>query len=177
MPTKEKDKIIFLKDKVLHSSAGGFVFFEARDHVLYVALLKTKVGHFVIPKGHLQIGESAQNAAIREIKEELGINIRLNPIGHIGQSKYKFKNKGKRIHYKTVDIFAFAVKRRVPLFPETAEGLIGAEWFRAEDALKKIEFDKKLLLKSIGAYYAHFYNLSDLPLIVSSEISASIPPA
>ncbi|MFA5013446.1 MAG: NUDIX domain-containing protein [Candidatus Paceibacterota bacterium] len=158
MPEETKDKIIFLKDKVLHQSAGGFVFFESADHVLYVALLKTKPGKFVIPKGHLKVGEGAAGAALREIKEELGINIRLNIIDKIGESRYQFKkHNDEKTHFKKVNIFVMYVKKRVNLVPEVGGGVGGAEWLRAEDALKKIAFDKPLLLKAIATYYSHFY--------------------
>lgn len=55
-----------------------------------------------LPKGHVEAGESAEQAAVREIIEETGIHGRVvRPIGTID---YWFAADGRRIH-KTVHHF------------------------------------------------------------------------
>jgi 8-oxo-dGTP pyrophosphatase MutT (NUDIX family) len=151
--TKKKDKIIFLKDKILHESAGGFVFYESHLNDLYVALLKNDKGKFVLPKGHIQKGESPESAALREIKEELGIKPFLKLIGFVGQSRYKFQDyTDKRMHFKRVNLFVFSSKKMANLLPQTSEGFVDAKWLKVEDAVRKLAFDKKLLLKAATIY-------------------------
>ncbi len=153
----KKDKIIFLKDKVLHQDAGGFVFYESENKNLYVALLKNERGKFVIPKGHIQHGETPAFASQREIKEELGLSMHLNPIGFVGQSRFKYKDYDEdKMHFKRVNVFVFFIRKMALLSPQKEEGYIEAKWLKVEDALKKIAFDKTLLNKAIDAYRAYF---------------------
>jgi len=153
MNSNKKDKIKFLKDKILHQSAGGFVFYESQIGALYVALLENEKGKFVLPKGHIQEGESAEAAALREIKEELGIKTYLKLIGFAGQSRYRFKDyDDKRIHFKRVNLFVFSSPKMANLSALKKEGFINAKWLKTEDALRKLAFDKKILIKAIDLY-------------------------
>lgn len=52
-----------------------------------------------LPKGHLEAGESPQQAAIREVEEETGIQGEI--VGELGVIDYWFVAEGRRIH-KTV---------------------------------------------------------------------------
>lgn len=49
--------------------AGGVVFNQAGE----VLLLRDRMGYWVFPKGHVDQGESLEQAAIREVQEETGI--------------------------------------------------------------------------------------------------------
>ncbi|MFM1779617.1 MAG: hypothetical protein RIS51_762 [Actinomycetota bacterium] len=85
-------------------SAGGLVL--AADNSAKVAIIshKNRGGHaaWVIPKGHIEKGESAEQAAVREVFEETGIEAEI--IEKIGEISYSFKASGKRIE-KTVHHF------------------------------------------------------------------------
>lgn len=52
--------------------AGGIIFWNGD-----VVLRKTAKGEFVFPKGHIESGESAEEAALREVKEETGLICRV----------------------------------------------------------------------------------------------------
>jgi len=54
--------------------AGGIVFKCVDDVPRYlVVTAKTNASHWVLPKGHLEPGETPEAAAIREVREETGI--------------------------------------------------------------------------------------------------------
>ncbi len=55
-----------------------------------------------LPKGHLEAGETAQDAAVREVEEETGIRGRI--LAPLGSIDFWFVAEGKRIH-KTVHHF------------------------------------------------------------------------
>lgn len=55
-----------------------------------------------LPKGHLEEGETVQQAAVREVREETGIDGRV--IGELGVIDYWFVVENRRIH-KTVHHF------------------------------------------------------------------------
>jgi 8-oxo-dGTP pyrophosphatase MutT (NUDIX family) len=52
-----------------------------------------------LPKGHLEQGESPQDAAVREVEEETGIHGRI--VGPLGSIDFWFTAAGRRVH-KTV---------------------------------------------------------------------------
>jgi hypothetical protein len=52
-----------------------------------------------LPKGHIEAGESAEQAAVREVAEETGIDGRI--IGRLGTIDFWFMADGRRVH-KTV---------------------------------------------------------------------------
>ena len=85
------------------TSAGGVVVKDDDD--LQVCLIRP-IGRRVwgLPKGGLEQGESAQEAAVREVSEETGIDGVIN--GELGSIDYTFYSRGEgtRIH-KTVHYY------------------------------------------------------------------------
>ncbi len=94
--------------KVEETSAGGLIIDRSRS-ALNAALIARhdRRGRLLwsLPKGHVEPGETAQEAAIREVEEETGIRGRvLAPLGTID---FWFVADGRRIH-KTVHHFLLA---------------------------------------------------------------------
>ncbi len=148
------DKIKIKKNKVFHESAGGYVFFnDFRRNNLYVAILKKKDGKFFIPKGHIKKDENPEEASLREVKEELGINTELERIGKVGINKYSFfLDNDKREHKKIVHLYAYFSKEKIEIKPLIREDFIKAEWMIVSRAKKKIIFDKTNLQKAINIF-------------------------
>ena len=88
--------------KVEETSAGGLVVDRA-DGAPRVALIGRvdRRGRLLwsLPKGHLEDGETAEDAAIREVEEETGIRGRV--VASLGTIDYWFVAEDRRIH-KTV---------------------------------------------------------------------------
>ena len=57
-------------------SCGGVVFTRRDDEILYV-IIRHRGGHCGFPKGHMETGETEQQTALREIREEVGLNVSL----------------------------------------------------------------------------------------------------
>jgi 8-oxo-dGTP pyrophosphatase MutT (NUDIX family) len=55
-----------------------------------------------LPKGHLEVGETAEQAAVREVEEETGITGAI--LGVLGTIDFWFVAEGRRVH-KTVHHF------------------------------------------------------------------------
>lgn len=68
--------------------------------VPFVAVIKRKsrAGRYewCLPKGHLEFGETAAEAAVREVSEETGIDTSI--VCHISSVDYWFSGSGVRIH-------------------------------------------------------------------------------
>lgn len=88
--------------KVEETSAGGLVV-DHQGGTAVVALIGRldRRGRLLwsLPKGHLEAGETAEDAAIREVEEETGIRGRV--VASLGTIDYWFVAQDRRIH-KTV---------------------------------------------------------------------------
>ncbi|WP_037363565.1 NUDIX hydrolase [Amycolatopsis orientalis] len=85
------------------TSAGGLVVDPEREHAVLIGRLD-RHGRLLwsLPKGHIEDGETVEQTAVREVKEETGISARvLQPLGTID---YWFVAQQRRVH-KTVHHF------------------------------------------------------------------------
>ena len=61
---------------VFEKSCGG-VLFSREGGALRYLIIRHRGGHCGFPKGHTEAGESEQETALREIREEVGLNVSL----------------------------------------------------------------------------------------------------
>ncbi|MCE5193811.1 MAG: NUDIX domain-containing protein [Candidatus Cryosericum sp.] len=84
------------KGEITEITAGGIVFNGDR-----VLVLKNWKDVWVFPKGHVELGESREEAALREVFEESGVHARI--VGAAGMSSFHFYSYVDRaIHRKIV---------------------------------------------------------------------------
>jgi ADP-ribose pyrophosphatase len=84
---------------------------------------------WAIPGGSIEIGETLQQAAEREIREETGIRIRaIKPI-HTFDVIERDENKGIRFHYVIIDLSADYVSGEITAGDDAVE----ARWVSAEE--------------------------------------------
>ena len=126
-----------------HRSAGGLVVEGYR-----ILLISTQEGRrWQLPKGHIEKGETPEQAALREVREETGVTGRvLAPLPGV---EYWFVEKGSRRVHKKVDYFLLAyVSGDVADF-DTRE-VSGAEWFSWDEGIAKLSFDneRKVVLQA-----------------------------
>lgn len=117
-------------------SAGGVVFRRVNGQ-LEVQLIQDRYGKISLPKGKMEPGETIEQTALREIREETGLIGRIN--GPIDTIKYTYSNdkKGgivhKEVHYFLVEHVGGELKAQV-------EEIRGVEWF---EPLKAWNLQKK----------------------------------
>ena len=85
------------------TSAGAILFRDTRGEREYL-LLKSRPGDWEFPKGGVEGEEELQQTAIREVKEEAGIEDFRLIDGFREEYDYVFEANGKTIH-KTVHLF------------------------------------------------------------------------
>jgi len=78
----------------LEICAGGVVFKEGK-----IVVLKRKNGVWLMPKGHVEPGETLEQAGAREATEETGLAVRIGP--KLGETAYSHSEDG-RYHRKKV---------------------------------------------------------------------------
>ncbi len=126
-------------------SAGGIVFTRSARGIFF-AMLKDSYGKWTFPKGHVMRGEKYEEAARREVGEEMGIhNITLHkPLGHIDiWFRDRFVFKGKLIH-KYIHYYLFEAKQNVRLEkPEIVEGgerIQAVAWVEGQEVVKRSNY-------------------------------------
>ena len=111
-----------------------------------VLLVHHIAGHWSFPKGHPERGESAEEAAKRELEEETGLHVIKLLQKELLEEVYTFTHRGEKI-YKTVRYFIALVDGKE--YPQLDE-LFGCEWYSFDEAEKVLSFEntKKLLRKT-----------------------------
>lgn len=75
-----------------YTHAGGIVFQQKGGEIFYLVVrAKPDPSHWVIPKGHIEAGESPEEAACREIREEAGVCARI--IARLGTLHFCYRDK------------------------------------------------------------------------------------
>lgn len=121
-------------------SAGVFIpkFVDGKVSILF---LSRENKWFDIPKGHIEKGESKEQAAIREAFEESGINVELLPY-YEDSLDYVFSFGGKKI---AKNVVLFIAKEAATQKVKISHEHTGFKWLSLDEAL--IEVQKKRMYK------------------------------
>lgn len=124
-------------------SAGGIVF-DDKGQVLVTQHSQNK--HWSFPKGLIDPGQTTEQAAIREVREEGGVEAEI--LDKVGYSKYVYVLDGEKI-FKVVTYFL--MKYKSGSIEDHDWEVEEAGWYEIEEALKQLTFsqDKELLKKAL----------------------------
>jgi ADP-ribose pyrophosphatase YjhB (NUDIX family) len=133
-------------------SAGGLVIDASGKNGLLIGRIDHKDASgkkilWSLPKGHIEEGETPEQAAMREVAEETGIHSAIER--SLGVIDFWFMAGGKRIH-KTVHHFLFSETGGV-LAPQESE-VDEVAWFPLGEIIEKLAYpDEKKLIARTGA--------------------------
>jgi len=135
--------------RVEETSAGGLVV-DRRDNGSPLAALIGRTDRrgrllWSLPKGHVEVGETAEDAAVREVAEETGITGSvLAPLGTID---FWFVAEGRRIH-KTVHHFLL-IAQSGELSDEDIE-VEKVEWVPLSELAERLAYaDERRLIEQV----------------------------
>jgi 8-oxo-dGTP diphosphatase len=81
--------------------AGGIVVrLEPSEPLYLLVTAKKNPRHWIFPKGHIEAGESKSEAAVREAREEAGVEGRA--LGHIGSLEFSYEGQSVHVDYYLV---------------------------------------------------------------------------
>ncbi len=119
-----------------HRSAGGLV--VRRDQVLLISTQKGR--RWQLPKGHIEAGETPEETAVREVREETGVTGRV--VAALPEVEYWYVEKGKLRVHKRVDYFLLEYESGDAADFDAGE-VSGADWFSWDEGLAKLSFENE----------------------------------
>lgn len=148
-PVQKNDRAAFAK-RVDEVSAGGLVIDFSGTQGLLIGRIDQKDSArtrllWSLPKGHIEIGETPEEAALREVMEETGIESQISR--SLGIIDFWFMAGGKRIH-KTVHHYLFREVGGL-LAPQVTE-VDEVAWFPLHEIIDRLAYpdEKKLIARS-----------------------------
>ncbi|MFL2646142.1 MAG: NUDIX hydrolase [Dehalococcoidia bacterium] len=84
-------------------AAGGVVYRNTNVSLEIVLVSRNEDDLWALPKGRPENGETITQTAIREVKEETGLEVEI--IEYIGDVRYTFTNSRRRKIHKVVEYF------------------------------------------------------------------------
>jgi 8-oxo-dGTP pyrophosphatase MutT (NUDIX family) len=141
---KKEDELQNELKERLPTHAGGVVvkWVDGQEQYLLVKDSKTDQ-HWVLPKGKIENGEGHGEAALREMKEEAGINARL--LGVLGQWNYRVTKSDKenttevrlKVYLMAWEGDVETKEQRCPKFYSLNEAINTAQHVETKEILKK----------------------------------------
>jgi len=119
-------------------SAGGVIYRRNSDN-FEIALIHVR-SRWGLPKGHIEEGERVEEAALREVREETGLEGKL--VRKLGDFRYSYRDKGTggepiRIYKRVFFYLMRYVRGDVRDHDHEADD---ARWFAIEQAIKMLKF-------------------------------------
>ena len=129
--SKRKKQVPF-EEMPIQRLAGAVVYAEHEGQI-FLALVHDIFGHWTLSKGKIEEGESVEEGAARELKEEIGLDITIE--AELGNNEYVASNPElgkvrKQVHY------FLARSEYTELELEQKGGLDDAKWFKVADILE-----------------------------------------
>ncbi|MCW8898557.1 MAG: NUDIX domain-containing protein [Flavobacteriales bacterium] len=124
--TPEEDFIRFKNNFELIIAAGGKVS-NAAGNILFIF----RLGKWDLPKGKVEVGETLEESAIREVEEECGIS-KLTIINHLKDTYHLYELNNKMVIKQSV-WYEMKTDDTSKLIPQTEENITDARWMNDEE--------------------------------------------
>ncbi len=122
-------------------SAGGVVFKEENEKI-FILLIRVKK-RWSFPKGNIERNEKKEEAAVREVREETGIEAEV--IDYLGDIEYWYYLEGYKIHKF---VYYYLMKYKSGEITPQKEEIDEARFVELEKCYETLSYDKdKNILK------------------------------
>ena len=119
-------------------SCGGIVINNKNE----ILLVHHNKGHWDLPKGHVEEGETEEQTAIREVKEETGIDVEVD-------SNFRYTTKYSPKEGVMKEVVFFLARNLNSATKAQEEEVSEVKWFTFKEAIDKITYNnsKEILRK------------------------------
>jgi len=125
--------------------AGAIAFKPGTPPLVLLVRAKKNPTNWIFPKGHIEPGETSENAAVRELLEEAGITGKLVRLA--GESEHCF---GEKLYHVIYFIVTYGSTE------STGEPGRTPRWCTMDEALTHLTFpDSREILKNMASYILH----------------------
>jgi tRNA nucleotidyltransferase (CCA-adding enzyme) len=122
--------------------SGGIIYRKIKKETEILFILDP-YNKWAFPKGHIEQEETKIGAAVREVSEETGIEIKdLRIKKYLGDTKYSFKDKNGQEINKTVHFFLIKLlKPKTKLIPQEDDSIKAIKWVNIQEASQVSDYD------------------------------------
>lgn len=131
------------------TSCGGVVIFRGKILLLYKNY-KNRYEGWVLPKGTVEAEESHEETALREVKEETGVDAEI--VEYVGKSEYTFHAQtelvDKQVHWYLMRADNYYSK------PQREEFFVDSGYYKYHEAWHLLKFanERNILQKAYARY-------------------------
>lgn len=130
-PTPDKDFDSFKNNFELIIAAGGKVS-NTDGKILFIF----RLGKWDLPKGKVEVGETLEASAIREVEEECGIS-NLTILNHLKDTYHIYELNDKLVLKQSV-WYEMKTDDTSKLIPQTEENITDARWMNDEEIQNEV---------------------------------------
>ncbi len=129
--------------KIVETKSFGVVPIFKGEGGLFFCIIQHASGHWGFPKGHQDMGESEQETAMRELKEETGVSAIDFLDSQSFTIKYLFEKDGFKYN-KSVKYFLGLVSSMITTIPDSfKKEITNLKWVTHEEAKNIITFPEE----------------------------------
>jgi transcription antitermination protein NusB len=121
---------------------AGAVVYAFHEGEIYFAFVHDAFGYWTLSKGSIEPGEKEEDAAIREIKEEMGVGIVLKQV--LGRHEYIGNHPQNGKIKKQVVLFLGETQFQDLTLTKDTGGLDDAKWFKLEEVSNLKMYDNMI---------------------------------
>lgn len=147
---EDAEKIDDPKKYPLEQKGGAVVFSRDENDIVRFAMVHDVFGYWTLSKGSIEENETPEEGTVREIKEEINLDIKI--VEKLGENEYiaNHPEKGKIRKHVTYFLGESPFERIV--LEKGTGGLTDAKWFTMDEIVQLTMYDDitEMLTKSIG---------------------------
>lgn len=127
-------------------SCGAIVYHQQKDQINYLLIRHVNGGHWAFPKGHVEPAEKENQTALREIREETGLDVDINT-----DFREVVAYTPKEGYWKEV-VYFLAESEEIHVQQQIIE-VTDFAWLSYDEALNQLTYDNdRHLLKKASDY-------------------------